>query len=172
MPPEPIEVREQMKTIRISRAAVVNVCAIILGVVFLVAGTGKALDQSEFVLALESSFLPSWLAAIVARSLPWSEILLGLLLVLGLFTRIASALSVVLISGFIFSNVWLLTNGGGTGITCGDCFGIWERFLGSLSPTQALLVDFALLGLSLVVLARTPGKQVFSGFWIKARTSR
>ena len=157
-----------LKTVRASKATIVKACAVLLGLVFLAAGTGKALGQSEFTHALEGSFFAPVMANIIARYLPWLEISLGVLLVMGIFPKITSALSIGLISGFIVSNSWLLMNGAQTAITCEYCFGIWEKFLGSLSPVQALFVDVALLGLALVVLTQAPVPERLFRFWTKA----
>lgn len=46
-----------MRTIRIRRTTLLTVCGISLGLVLLVAGTGKALGQTEFTQALEGSFI-------------------------------------------------------------------------------------------------------------------
>jgi len=51
---------------------------------------------------------------------------------------------------FHLQQLWILISGGKT-ITCEQCFGTWEKLLGTLSPTQALLVDFSLLGLALAI---------------------
>ncbi len=156
-----------LKTIRISKTTIVKACAVCLGLVFLAAGTGKVLEPNEFTRALEGLFFTPEMASIIAHSLPWLEISLGILLVIGIVPKITSAVSIGLISGFIFSNLWLLM-GSGAAITCGDCFGIWERFLGSLSPLQALFVDVALLGLALVVLTQAPVPVRPFRFWAKA----
>lgn len=144
-----------MKAIGVSRSTAIRACSICLGLVFLTAGTGKALGQSEFTHALEGSFFAPAMASVVAHCLPWLEITVGMLLILGVLPRIVSALSVGMISGFVASNIWLLVSRPAAAIACGDCFGVWERILGSLSPVQALLVDLFLLGLAVVLLSRS-----------------
>jgi uncharacterized membrane protein YphA (DoxX/SURF4 family) len=158
-----------MKTFQLSRTKIVKVCAILLGVVLLIAGTGKALDSTEFTFTLEGLFFTPAIASIIAHSLPWLEITLGLLLILGIIPKIISVVCIVLISGFIVSNSWgfLKTQ---TSITCGDCFGIWETFLGSLSPLQALLIDVVLLCFALIILTQIPARFPLFGFWRKTRT--
>ena len=158
-----------LKTVRASKATIVKACAVLLGLVFLAAGTGKALGQSEFTHALEGLFFTPEMASIIAHSLPWLEISLGILLVIGIVPKITSALSIGLISGFIVSNSWVLMNGAQTAITCEYCFGIWEKLLGSLSPLQALFVDVALLGLALVILTQAPVPARRFRFRAKAR---
>lgn len=131
--------------------AVVSVCAMCLGVVLLTAGSGKLLGGGGFAHALQGSFLPPTMAGVVGRYLPWSETGLGLMLVFGILPAVVSALSAVLTLGFIASNSWALA-GGGVSIRCGDCFGFWERFVGSPSALEALMIDIMLLGLAVVVL--------------------
>ncbi|MFC1870806.1 MauE/DoxX family redox-associated membrane protein [Chloroflexota bacterium] len=154
-----------MQAVRPSKTTIVRVCAVILGLVFLAAGTGKVLGQIDFTHALESSFFAPAVAGIVARYLPWVEIGLGLLLVTGLVAKMTAILSVVLISGFITSNSWALITLPETAITCYDCFGVWETLLGYLSPTQALHVDLVLLSLALVILVLAPAPALLFRAW-------
>jgi uncharacterized membrane protein YphA (DoxX/SURF4 family) len=144
-----------MKNTRFSEKVIIKALAMVLGLVLIAAGTGKALGQSDFIYSLEGSFFTPALANITGHFLPWIEITLGALLIIGVFPKIMSVLSIGLITGFVASNLWLLVSKPAPAITCGDCFGIWERVFGSLSPLQALFVDFALIGLALVVSVRT-----------------
>jgi uncharacterized membrane protein YphA (DoxX/SURF4 family) len=157
-----------VKNISFSRNTIVKASAICLGVVLLVAGTGKVLSQGEFTNALEGLFFTQATASLVARYLPWSEIGIGLLLIFGFVPKIMAVVSMGLVSSFIISNLWLLLYGGDTAITCGDCFGIWEKLLGSLSPWQAFMIDLALLGLALVVLTQTRAPARPFRLWSKA----
>ena len=126
--------------------------AILLGLILLVSGTGKLPGQTEFVDALLKSFWTPSVAYFVGYCLPWVETGLGIFLLLGLFPRLAAALCLPLIAGFIANNGWALINGVEEFPECAYCFGIWEEFLGTLSPLGALVLDIVLLGLALIVL--------------------
>lgn len=129
---------------------IVRACSVLLGIIFLFAGTGKVLGNPDFVLALEKT-IPLEIANVIASYLPWIEVILGLLFVFGLLPLITSVFSLVLISGFIASNLWSIVEGGAS-IRCGDCFGVWESLLGSPSAVEALTIDLIMLGIAVAVL--------------------
>jgi uncharacterized membrane protein YphA (DoxX/SURF4 family) len=94
---------------------------LVLGGALLVAGllkVGKPLTAERAVQAYE--IFPFELAGLIGRSLPFVEIVLGLLLVLGLFTRVTAAISTLLMLAFIagIASAWAR----GLTIDCG-CFG-------------------------------------------------
>jgi len=64
--------------------------------------------------------LPMWAVKIVARVLPWGELLIGLLLISGFFLRTASIAAAVLLLGFF--SIMVRTYASGIQIECG-CFG-------------------------------------------------
>jgi len=140
------------KEVRNRRNPIVLASAILVGLTLLVAGTGKLPGQAEFADALPGSFLTPTVAYFISYALPWLEISLGVFLVLGMFPRIAAALCLPLITGFIANNSWALINGIDEFAKCAQCFGIWEELLGSLSPLGALIIDIVLFCLALVVL--------------------
>lgn len=126
--------------------------AIIVGVTLLVSGTGKLPGQTEFVDVLLKSFWTPTVAYFVGYCLPWLETGLGIFLLLGLFPRIAAALCLPLTVGFMANNGWALINGVERFPECATCFGMWEEFLGALSPLGALVLDVVLFCLALIVL--------------------
>ena len=126
--------------------------AILAGLTLLVAGTGKLPGQAEFVDALLKSFWTPTIAYVIGHCLPWLEIGLGVFLLLGLFPRITAVLCLPVIIGFMANNSWTLIHGVEKFPECGHCLGIWERFLGALSPLGALVIDILLLGLALIVM--------------------
>lgn len=94
---------------------------LVLGLVLLVAGglkVGNPLGAARAVQAYE--VLPFELARWVGYALPWVEIVVGLLLVLGLFTRVSALLGAVLMLAFVIGigQAWAR----GLTIDCG-CFG-------------------------------------------------
>ncbi|GAI31338.1 unnamed protein product, partial [marine sediment metagenome] len=46
-------------------------------------------------------------------------------MLLGVFPRIAAALSLPLVAGFMANNAWALSQGMEQFPHCGECFGIW-----------------------------------------------
>lgn len=94
---------------------------LILGGVFLVAGALKVTTPEAMAKATQAyQLLPHDVAAYVGYALPTIEIILGLLLVLGLFTRVAAILTSLLVVAFVIgiAQAWAR----GLTIDCG-CFG-------------------------------------------------
>jgi uncharacterized membrane protein YphA (DoxX/SURF4 family) len=137
-----------------------------------VAGTGKLPGQTEFIDALLKSFWTPAIAYVVGYCLPWLEMGLGVFLLLGLFPRIAAALCLPLIAGFMANNSWALIHGIEKFPECGFCFGIWEEFLGALSPLGALVLDIVLLGLALIVVLLYQGGFLTFQPWFIRRKKR
>jgi uncharacterized membrane protein YphA (DoxX/SURF4 family) len=94
---------------------------LVLGGVFLVAGALKVGDPDASVRAVQAyRLLPTGVAEVVGYTLPAVEIGLGLLLLLGLMTRVAAVVALVLLVAFVIgvSSAWAR----GLSIDCG-CFG-------------------------------------------------
>lgn len=151
-------------------SAIVIVSAVLIGLTLLVSGTGKLPGQTEFIFLLLKSFWTPTIAYFIGYSLPWLEIGLGIMLLLGLFPRIAAVLCLPLIGGFIANNSWALIHGVQEFPTCASCFGMWEEFLGSLSPLGALILDIVLLCLAFIVLlSHKEGFLTFRPWFIKRK---
>jgi uncharacterized membrane protein YphA (DoxX/SURF4 family) len=127
-----------------------------LAAVFLVSGVLKAIDPDATYVAVRAyDLLPKLGVALVAGALPWLEIVIGLLLLVGIATRAVAIASAVLLLGFMVgvTQAWAR----GLSIDCG-CFGGG----GAVDPGQTtygreLLRDagFLLLAGWLVVRPRT-----------------
>ena len=107
---------------------------LILGGVLLSAGALKAFKPSESASATAAyKILPNNLAHLVGYALPWLEIAVGILLLIGLSARIASVLASLVMLVFVGAiiSVWAR----GLLIDCG-CFGGG----GALDPSQAAAV--------------------------------
>jgi len=144
--------------------------AMFLGLSLVAAGTGKLPGQAEFVDVLLRSFWTPGFAYFIGYGLPWLEIVLGALLLLGLFPRIAAVLCLPLLAGFIANNAWALNQGLEQFPQCGNCFGIWEEFFGALSPVQALCIDILLLiAALLIIFLHREGFLTFRPWFIKRR---
>ncbi len=98
-----------------------TVARLVLGGVFIVAGGLKVTTPEASAKATQAyQVLPHDLAAYVGYALPTVEVVLGLLLLLGLFTRTAAIITSVLLVVFIagIAQAWAR----GLNIDCG-CFG-------------------------------------------------
>ena len=130
------------------------VAGIILGIIFVAAGFGKLLTEVEGFTTIFNPF-PGFLASAFADAifiwLPYLEIVIGLLLILGILPKLMAVLSAVLIAGFITNKVWLLSQG--LGYEPCTCFGIIDRILGvELSTSDSLYLDIIMLALVLIVV--------------------
>lgn len=94
---------------------------LILGVTYLVSGAIKATNIPEAQLATRAfKILPYDLANLWGAFMPFAEIIFGLLLVLGLFTRWAAVLGSLLMIAFLIGIISAWARG--LSINCG-CFG-------------------------------------------------
>ena len=123
---------------------------LLLGAVFVYAAYTK-LRQSWllFALSIDSyQLLPEWAVLALARTLPWFELAVGLLLVAGAWLRSASIAGMLLLALFFGVMVWSYARR--AGIDCG-CFGVGEAL-----SAKTLARDGALLAaaITLAVMSR------------------
>jgi len=98
---------------------------VLLGCVFCYAAYTK-LRQPWLVFAMSIDayrLLPTWAVFAVARTLPWMEIALGVLMLAGIWSKYVAAAATALLVIFWMAMLRAWTGGGG--IDCG-CFGIGE----------------------------------------------
>lgn len=121
---------------------------IFIGLVFLVSGFEKSVSPYQnFLYVLQGyQFLPSSLEIAVARVLPWMELLLGIFLVLGLWTRPALIAVSAMFTGFIIVVGQALIRGIDLA-ECG-CFGEWIH----IPPQGVIVMDVVSLMVCLVLL--------------------
>ncbi|MFH0768773.1 MAG: DoxX family protein [Chloroflexota bacterium] len=144
--------------------------SIFLGLTLLAAGSGKLPGRLEFIDALLRSLWTPGLAYFIGYCLPWIEIVLGVLLLTGVFARIAAGLCLPLTAGFMANNSWALSQGMEQFPQCDYCFGIWEKLFGTISPLQALSLDILLFCLAFMILLLHPAGFSSSRPWfIKQR---
>jgi uncharacterized membrane protein YphA (DoxX/SURF4 family) len=98
------------------------VLRVALGLIFIYAGWVKLQDPWQLFAAGVASYelLPMWAVTFVARTLPWFEILLGVVLISGFFMRISSTTVAVLLG--VFFSLIVRAYLQGKEINCG-CFG-------------------------------------------------
>lgn len=136
----------------------------LVGGVFLLAGLAKLkAPSSRFLNALLGyDLLAKPVATILARGLPWLEIVTGSLLIVGLWTRIVALLGTGLL--LVFSSAVAISLLRGRDQTCG-CFH-------SLTPVQWQLVyrNVGLMGLLLPVYAFSGGRWAVDS-WMTMQSS-
>jgi uncharacterized membrane protein YphA (DoxX/SURF4 family) len=155
---------------------IIVVPCVLLGLMLLVAGIGKIPGlsdvvgkfpgQTEFLDVIFGSFWPT-VAFFITDILPWIEIVLGVALLLGIFPRLATTLSLPLTAGFMTSNIWAITHGETFG-SCG-CFGIFEKLFGNTTPLQALGMDIVLLFFALIIIFWYPAPFLSFQSWFRKR---
>lgn len=132
------------------------VSRLVLGGVFLYAGVSKVFDPGGLAASIRSYGLglPEWCVTLSAYALPPFEVLLGLYLLVGLFTRASAWVT----NGMMILFIVALAQGAlrGLEIDCG-CFGS-----ASGAETSSLWVDLVrdlgLLALGLQLAFAPPGK--------------
>ena len=141
--------------------------SIILGIIFFVAGLGKLLLQTETAKIFytpHKALLAPALADAISIVLPPIEMIVGLLLIIGIATKLVGIFSSVLIAAFMVNNGWLLSQG--LGYEPCDCFGILTIvFEGSLSTTGALYLDIGMLALAFIIIFCYPRNLLTTRFW-------
>lgn len=124
-----------------------------LAAVWLVSGLLKALDPAQTYVAVRAyDVLPRSLLSIVAGVLPWFELALGLLLLVGIGTRAVAVLSAALLLVFIagVTQAWVR----GLSIDCG-CFGGGGAVApGQTQYVQEILRDVGFLALAVWLIVR------------------
>jgi uncharacterized membrane protein YphA (DoxX/SURF4 family) len=123
-----------------------------LGGVFIFAGITKLPDLSTLIWKINQyHILPPSLATAYGYVLPPLEIALGIFLVLGLFLRVSSSVSGLVVLSFIIAHITAMARGLVIN-TCG-CFG--EAV--PLASAHSLLIDFGFLLLVLQILFHRGG---------------
>lgn len=116
-----------------------------VGAVFVYAAWVKLRESwLLFALAIDNyQILPQWAVELVARTLPWAELALGLLLIVGRWRRVSTVAATALLGVFfsLMVRAWLR----GQKIDCG-CFGPGE----AISPLT-LIRDGSLLAGALLL---------------------
>jgi uncharacterized membrane protein YphA (DoxX/SURF4 family) len=138
----------------LNRTAITLGLRVLLGAVFMYAAYTK-LQQSWllFALSIDSyQLLPEWAVYAVARTLPWFELALGILLIAGVWLRYLSVIAAGILALFFAVMVVAYFRGGG--IDCG-CFGVGEPL-----SAKTLIRDGALLAAALALAALSRRRMV------------
>ncbi len=154
------------------------VASVLIGLTLLVSGTGKIVGAEGvpaqivdfisniipdiFITPATLSFLYNIL---IPHVFPWAEFILGACLLIGFLPRLMAVLTIPLLLSFLGTNLWAIIHGGYA--TCASCFGIWENYLGSLTPVQSLAYDLVLIAFAIVVITFHPGGFLSSRKWLE-----
>ncbi|MEV4171466.1 MauE/DoxX family redox-associated membrane protein [Nonomuraea sp. NPDC049709] len=136
---------------------------LVLGGVLIVAGALKIGNPADSVVAVKAyQLLPESIAVAVGYALPILEIVVGVLLVVGLLTRVAAVIAGLLMFAFVFGIAWAWANG--LRIDCG-CFGGGGQLGAGQEPTYLLdiLRDFGLVLLGAWAARFPPGRFALDG---------
>jgi len=125
--------------------AVALVLRIALGAILVYSAWSKLKDSwALFAMAVDSyQVLPLWGVRLVARILPWVELLIGVLLIVGRWMRVATVACSLLL--LVFFGLMVRAHLKGMDINCG-CFGPGEAI-----SWRTLLRDGAMVAGSLVL---------------------
>jgi uncharacterized membrane protein YphA (DoxX/SURF4 family) len=138
-----------------------------LAAVWLVSGAIKASDLNQTYIAVQAyDLLPGEVSSVVAGALPFLELALGVLLLVGLGTRIVAVVSVVVLVAFIgaVAQSWAR----GLTIDCG-CFGGGGQVApGQTQYPQEIARDVGFLLLSAWLLVRPRSLASLDG-WLTTR---
>lgn len=145
-----------------------TVARLVLGTVWIVSGSLKLGDLAASVRAVRAyQLLPESAAQLVGAGLPLVEVVLGVLLVVGLGTRAAALVSILLLSAFVvgISAAWAR----GLQIDCG-CFSSGGQLGPGERPTYGweLLRDAGLLVLAGLLVWR-PHSRIAADRWLLTR---
>jgi uncharacterized membrane protein YphA (DoxX/SURF4 family) len=160
------------------RTAVNLVPGILIGLTFLISGSGKVFGYGDmpgqtmqFIGAiLPDAWLTPGLAYFMSQMffpyiLPWTELCLGILLLLRIWPRFFAAITLPLTAAFIANNAWYISQGQNKFTSC-ECFGIWEKIFGTLTHVQSLSLDIILFALALTIVLVHPGDFFSSPPWL------
>ncbi|OLF14839.1 MauE/DoxX family redox-associated membrane protein [Actinophytocola xanthii] len=125
--------------------------------VWLVSGGIKVADLNQAYVAVQAyDLLPAGLVSVVAAAVPFLELALGVLLLVGLGTRVVAAVSAVVLLAFVgaVAQAWAR----GLSIDCGCFGGGGQVAAGETAYPEEIARDigFLLLCAWLVVRPRTP----------------
>jgi uncharacterized membrane protein YphA (DoxX/SURF4 family) len=119
-----------------------------LGVVFIISGVGKLSEGVAFVDQVEeANILPHALARVYGTALPYVEIVVGALLILGLLSRFVAGIGGLASLSFIIGNSTRIYRG--LYGECG-CFGNIASL--QFSTREALIIDCVLLIMAIQIL--------------------
>jgi uncharacterized membrane protein YphA (DoxX/SURF4 family) len=141
-----------------------------LAAVWLISGIIKAVDPRTTVVAVRAyQIFPESLVGTIAGILPFLEIALGVLLVIGLATRLTAVLSAVVLVAFIAGVISAAARG--LSIDCGCFGGGGDVAAGQTAYTEEILRDLGFLALAVYLIVR-PDTPLSVDRWVRRRTGQ
>jgi len=141
-----------------------------LAAVWLISGIIKAVDPRTTVVAVRAyQIFPESLVGTIAGILPFLEIALGVLLVIGLATRLTAVLSAVVLVAFIAGVISAAARG--LSIDCGCFGGGGDVAAGQTAYTEEILRDLGFLTLAVYLILR-PDTPLSVDRWVRRRTGQ
>ncbi|MDK2973462.1 MAG: hypothetical protein PWP23_3217 [Candidatus Sumerlaeota bacterium] len=136
-----------------AKTIVLTTCRFLAGGAFLLAATMKLQDPQLFMLSIDAfGLVPSALVPFFAYAIPWTEIVAGLLLVYGFWSRAAGVVGVGLYGVFTAALAWVYLSG--ADVDCGCFGGLFGR--GDVGPFS-LVRNTIFIACSAVVVLRGAG---------------
>lgn len=135
------------------RVLMIALRLLLAGVFLFAAYTKLRQPWLVFAMSIDSyNLLPEWAVLATARVLPWAELVLGILLLTGIWLRYASIAATVILS--IFFAAILRSYIKGMTIDCG-CFGVGEALSAKTVLRDGALIASSIL-LTVLALRRRP----------------
>ena len=129
-----------------------HLCRIFLGLLFVVASYDKILSPWNFGRAIYVyKILPGYLVSPLAASMPWVELIAGILLVVNRFARPAAVVVGGLIVVFLLAIGTVIARGMAIDCGCGLDVGPLALIVGTQADGWALVRDLILLGITAIV---------------------
>jgi uncharacterized membrane protein YphA (DoxX/SURF4 family)/thiol-disulfide isomerase/thioredoxin len=149
-----------MKTV-LQNKWLILVLRLILGTIFVVAAVSKLQNITNFINTVASyEILNYHLSTIYGYLVPLGELIIGCVLILGVFVKFAAALSIPLLISFMVASSYAIANSAGG--ACG-CFG---TFL-ALSHQLALTIDILMLAGAVVLFLNNATAFMNIGYFTK-----
>ena len=135
---------------------VVLLSRIILGLIFIYASIDKIINPIDFSNSIDNYHItPIVLNNLIALTIPWIELVIGLCLIFGFFLDGSSFISILLLIMFIFMLSQALFRG--IDLDCG-CFNLSEKSVDDvnlkLKMIKRIIQDFVFLALAFIIKNR------------------
>ncbi len=128
---------------------------VFLGAIFVLAGYLKISDPQSFAFAVKAfQILPDHLIVPTAFALPCIEILAGVLLIIGLWTRGSAVVIFLMLLGFTAGQAWVINRG--LDVKC-SCFGNLEWPCAGGVGTCHLVRNGVLMLMAIIAATLGPG---------------
>jgi uncharacterized membrane protein YphA (DoxX/SURF4 family)/thiol-disulfide isomerase/thioredoxin len=157
---------KEIKTAIFNNHLLIYIIRLLIGAIFLFSGLTKLFNHIDFInIVADYNILPDTLTLVYGQALPWLEICIGVLFILNLFIRFASIIAILIVSSFIFANIYSLIVPCPAGLSSCGCFGS----LLFLDHKSSLIIDIFMLFFCAWLLF-SPGTYLSfkeAGSWLK-----